>query len=357
MKTRAARFLLLPVVLLALTLPACGSTGPMAAKVGDTTITPEETQKAAHFFEFYFPITSDLGHSSGPSTCGTIVDNSDDTQEAACERLALTSLIQTVAVEAYADEHDIQPEETGVQEWLQELEGDVGPEILANTMSDQQISREELEDFAYLQELFATVQDEVAKERLTDERVQELYDESLLNFTTVVSQRIVLETKAEADKVYQEMSQPGIGKEEFGDAARRYSIEEGSAARGGLVPRFPAAALTQGYGEAAAALEPGEVSEPVKTEFGWEVIRLIDKNVDPLDLVRDKVIEANAPAEFGTWLREELQDMGVEVDPAYGGWAWDTLSVLYDGPVTSPSTASDHVSPGPSDMGSPSTTT
>ena len=42
----------------------------------------------------------------------------------------------------------------------------------------------------------------------------------------------------------------------------------GSAVASTYVPEFAAA---------ATALEPGEISQPVKTEFGWHVIRLVDE--------------------------------------------------------------------------------
>ena len=59
----------------------------------------------------------------------------------------------------------------------------------------------------------------------------------------------------------------------------------GSAVASTYVPEFAAAAI---------ALEPGEISKPVKTEFGWHVIRMVDKDVQSFDDVKQQLIDASA---------------------------------------------------------------
>lgn len=60
---------------------------------------------------------------------------------------------------------------------------------------------------------------------------------------------------------------------DFEAMARLYG-EDGTARNGGLLPMMPLADLVPEFAAAAAALEPGAVSEVVKTNFGYHIIRL-----------------------------------------------------------------------------------
>lgn len=61
----------------------------------------------------------------------------------------------------------------------------------------------------------------------------------------------------------------------FADLARQYSDDPGSAALGGTMGLMGKGQLVAEYEEAALALSEGEISEPVKTEFGYHIIQLI----------------------------------------------------------------------------------
>lgn len=66
------------------------------------------------------------------------------------------------------------------------------------------------------------------------------------------------------------------------ELARRHS-DDGSAARGGLLPMLPMDDLVSSYSAAAAALEPGGISEVVETQFGFHVIKLIAREGDNIE--------------------------------------------------------------------------
>jgi peptidyl-prolyl cis-trans isomerase SurA len=68
----------------------------------------------------------------------------------------------------------------------------------------------------------------------------------------------------------------------FEEMARRYS-EDGSAARGGLLPMMPINDLVSNYSAAATALELGGISEVVQTQFGFHVIRLNQRMGDNIE--------------------------------------------------------------------------
>jgi peptidyl-prolyl cis-trans isomerase SurA len=68
---------------------------------------------------------------------------------------------------------------------------------------------------------------------------------------------------------------------EFEEMARRYS-DDTSANRGGSLPMLPINDLVASYSAAATALSSGEISEVVRTEFGFHVIRLDDRRGDQI---------------------------------------------------------------------------
>jgi peptidyl-prolyl cis-trans isomerase SurA len=65
--------------------------------------------------------------------------------------------------------------------------------------------------------------------------------------------------------------------ESFGSLARQFSEDPGSAANGGELPFFKRGELAPEYEATALSLEKGQVSMPVKTDFGYHIIELLEK--------------------------------------------------------------------------------
>ncbi len=61
--------------------------------------------------------------------------------------------------------------------------------------------------------------------------------------------------------------------EKFGKLARELSIDSGSAKRDGSLGYFGRGKMVKSFEEAAFKLEVGEISEPVKSEFGYHIIK------------------------------------------------------------------------------------
>ena len=76
--------------------------------------------------------------------------------------------------------------------------------------------------------------------------------------------------------------------EKFEDLAKKYSLD-GSKDYGGDLGYFTAAEMVPEFSKAAFALKVGETSQPVKTDFGWHIIRLEDRKqgaAQPYDQVK-----------------------------------------------------------------------
>ena len=81
--------------------------------------------------------------------------------------------------------------------------------------------------------LFQAVQGAVAEEELGDEQLQQIYEDEILRFTTIEALHILVDTEAEAQDVYQQVTAPGATQKTFEDLAKDVSIDTQSGANGG----------------------------------------------------------------------------------------------------------------------------
>ncbi|HKB72129.1 MAG TPA: peptidyl-prolyl cis-trans isomerase [Thermoanaerobaculia bacterium] len=65
--------------------------------------------------------------------------------------------------------------------------------------------------------------------------------------------------------------------EDFAELARKYSDDPGSKAQGGDLPPFARGQMVPPFEEAAFSMSPGEIRGPVKSDFGYHVIKLMAK--------------------------------------------------------------------------------
>jgi peptidyl-prolyl cis-trans isomerase C len=116
----------------------------------------------------------------------------------------------------------------------------------------------------------------VERVRVTDEEIKKFYDENPDQFEgglTFNASHILVDTEEEAAEIRLKLES---GEISFEDAAKRYSSCP-SKAQGGELGDFAHGQMVPEFEEACAAMEPGSLSEPVKTQFGWHLIRLNKK--------------------------------------------------------------------------------
>ena len=66
--------------------------------------------------------------------------------------------------------------------------------------------------------------------------------------------------------------------EDFANLAKTYSIDKASAEKGGALPSFGVGRMVKEFEDACFALQtPGEISEPIRSSFGYHIIKLVEK--------------------------------------------------------------------------------
>ena len=104
----------------------------------------------------------------------------------------------------------------------------------------------------------------------------------------------------------------------FEEMARKYS-DGPSASRGGLLPMMPLGDLVANYSAAASALDPGEISQVVRTDFGYHVIRLNKRQGDNIETnhILIEVDEAGVDEDFAINKLETLKDSVLNHDASF----------------------------------------
>lgn len=95
--------------------------------------------------------------------------------------------------------------------------------------------------------------------------------------------------KAKAEALVAELRKDPV---RFAELAKANSTDAGSAAQGGDLDFFGRGAMVKPFEDAVFAMKPGEISNPVETEFGYHVIMLTDKRGGerkPFDTVRPEI--------------------------------------------------------------------
>jgi parvulin-like peptidyl-prolyl isomerase len=101
---------------------------------------------------------------------------------------------------------------------------------------------------------------------------------------------ILVKTKPLADKIYSQLK--AAGEKNFAALAKKYSIDPGSKAQGGKLTILKGQTVPQ-FDKMAFQLKTGELSKPVKTQYGWHLIQALGKvaprKTTPLSQVKESI--------------------------------------------------------------------
>jgi len=119
-----------------------------------------------------------------------------------------------------------------------------------------------------------------AKKAATPEAAKKLFDDTVKSLTPeeeVNARHILVEEEAQAKAVVERLKKG----EDFAKVAGEISKDPGSGKEGGSLGWFSKERMVPEFAEAAFKLTKGQLSEPVKSQFGWHVIKLDDRRTKP----------------------------------------------------------------------------
>jgi peptidyl-prolyl cis-trans isomerase C len=233
-------------------------------------------------------------------------------------------------VEIHQSDIDVAEEELGEQ--LAQLPAEARRDYLITLLIDMQLADKAAEDqkltqsvefahkltFAKNKLLMDTLLQSVAKEAVTDAALHKLYDDAAKQIgdeQEVRARHILVESEADAKALLAELKK---GKD-FAALAKQKSKDPG-AADGGDLGYFTKDQMVPEFAEIAFKLDKGQTSDPVKTQFGWHIIKVEDKRkreVPGFDQVKPQLesyLKRKAQADYLTKLHE-----GAKIERAGGG--------------------------------------
>ena len=210
---------------------------------------------------------------------------------------------------------DFEREMKGLPEFVQKMfEGAAGKESFLNELIKRELLYKEalkkgldkdpeyvkkLEDFKKITLVGLLLQKEIeGKVKVSDQEVKDYYEKNKGKFAPVTQIRashILVKTEEEAKQIEEKLKKG----EDFVQLAKKYSIDTATAKNGGDLGYFSKGQMVPEFESAAMSLKPGQISEPVKTKVGYQIIKVTDKKMgQPVDFDKVKnLISQNLMAE------------------------------------------------------------
>ncbi|WP_438313659.1 foldase protein PrsA [Sporosarcina sp. FA9] len=153
---------------------------------------------------------------------------------------------------------------------------------------------------------------------ITDEEIKAYFDENKAQLDqpeSVEASHILVEDEATAKEVAQKIADG----EDFAALAKEYSTDASNADKGGELGFFPRGKMVPEFDEAVFSMKLDTISEPIKTDFGYHIIKLTDKKEakeavleDHKEDIKEGLFEEKLQGQYVEWLDEVRADYKIE---------------------------------------------
>ncbi len=149
--------------------------------------------------------------------------------------------------------------------------------------------------------LLVDVQAMRSRVTVSPREVERTYNDNIEMYSTpeqVRASHILLKTDGKDDEAVkakaEEILKQAKSGADFAELAKKYSQDEASAKNGGDLDYFSRGRMVPEFDQVAFSLEPGQISDLVKTQYGYHIIKVTDKkpaSTKSLDEVRQQIID------------------------------------------------------------------
>jgi foldase protein PrsA len=226
-------------------------------------------------------------------------------------------LISDKIVDSEAKKEKVTITDEELNEEVDKLKESYGGEDVFNQMLESNnttvdVLKEDLKNYLTIRKLLEP------QIEITDEELQTYFEENKDSFgeaEQVKASHILVADEATANEIKQKLADGA----DFAELAKEYSTDEGTKENGGELGFFAKGTMVTEFDDVAFTLAVNEISDPVKTDYGYHIIKVEEKKEakeanfdDSKAEIKETLIEQKLETEYSTWLEEKKQDYDIE---------------------------------------------
>jgi foldase protein PrsA len=153
---------------------------------------------------------------------------------------------------------------------------------------------------------------------IAEEDMKAYFEENKAYFDVqeqVNANHILVDSEEKAKEVKAKLAAGG----DFAALAKEYSTDESNKDQGGALGFFSKGDMVAEFENVAFSLKAGEISEPVKTDYGYHIIQLVEKKEakaatyeENKEKIKEILMAEQLPTVFDTWLQTKKSEYKIE---------------------------------------------
>ena len=230
---------------------------------------------------------------------------------------SLSYLINNKIVEIAAGKENVKISDEDVDAEMKEfVEANGGEESFHYALEQSGMTEKDIEtEIVNYLKIVKLLESEVD---ITEEEMKTHFEENKDSYNEpeqVEASHILVENEETANKVKEKIE----AGEDFAELAKEYSTDPSNAENGGELGYFSKGTMVEEFENIAFSMNVGEISDPVKTDYGYHIISVTDKKEakeanfeDHKEEIKQTLFDQEISTEYSTWIMEQREKLEIE---------------------------------------------
>lgn len=252
-------------------------------------------------------------------------------------RQALVNLIQRALVRDQVKRSKITVPDAQVDQRLAQIRARFADEEqFRQALQGQGFTESSLRDGLLEQLGFEALAAKIVPVTITDDTVRQAYDDKKADYEQVHARHILFSVQRQSPEEALAKARDALAKvrsgTDFATLAKQVSDDDASKTAGGDLGTRPRSFFDADFAKAAFSLPLKKVSDPVRTQFGYHLIEVLERSTIPLAQVREQIrgqLQQEArQAGLTSFIQKIAADADIDVNPRIGDFDPKTLQIL-----------------------------